>query len=240
MVLDGGTLAVSLVRWPSCYRVIPSRFPPIQLFERVADPGDLEAIFAIEALTNDRIRDEVGALTLVAPEDRVTGAGAGYIMAAFTHVAPVGGRFTDGSFGAYYAARDLETAVDETVFHRERFLAATREEPIELEMRVLKARLNADLHDLRGLAAEYPELYRRDDYSASQALARRLREDGSWGIAYDSVRREGGECAAVLRPRALSRCQQAQHLGYVWDGERIRTVYEKKILRQLHHGPPNP
>lgn len=236
MVLDSGTLPVSHVHWPSCYRVIPSRFPPIQLFERVADPEDLEAIFAIEALTNDRIRDEVGALTLVAPEDRVTGVGAGYIMAAFTHVSPVGGRFTDGSYGAYYTAKDLQTAIDETVFHRERFLRATAEAPIELDMRVLRARLEADLHDLRGLRQDHPEVYHPDDYSASQALARKVRVAGSWGIVYDSVRRAGGECAAVLRPRALSRCEQAQHLSYVWDGERITTVYEKRILRELGDG----
>jgi hypothetical protein len=232
MVVDVGALRVAHLRWPSCYRVIPSRFPPIQLFERVADPADLEAVFAIEALTNDRIRDEVGVLSLVAPGDRVTGAGAGYVMASFTHVSPAGGRFTDGSYGAYYAARDLPTAVDETVYHRERFLRATREEPIELDMRVLRARLEAELHDLRGLRPALPEIYDPDDYSASQALGRRLRAAGSWGVAYDSVRRPGGECAAVFRPRALSRCQQAQHLGYVWDGSRIATVYEKRILRQ--------
>jgi RES domain-containing protein len=232
MVLDPGAVPVSHLHWPSCYRVIPSRFPPTQLLERVADPADLDAVFAIEALTNDRIRDEAGILNLVAPEDRVTGAGAGYVMAAFTHVAPTGGRFTDGTFGAYYAAKELDTAIDETVYHRERFLRATSEDPIELAMRVLRAGLDADLHDLRGLAPANPGVYHRDDYSASQALARQLRARGSWGVAYDSVRRAGGECAAVFRPRALSRCRQAQHLGYVWDGERIATVYEKKILRE--------
>ncbi|MQA89447.1 MAG: RES domain-containing protein [Gemmatimonas sp.] len=233
MVLDPVAVPVSDVRWPSCYRVIPSRFPPVQLFEEVANPEDLEAVFAIEALTNDRIRDEVGTLSLVAPEDRVTGAGASSIMAAFTHPSPIGGRFTDGSFGAYYTARDLETAIEETVYHRERFLRATNEAPIELDMRVLRARLGAELHDLRSLAPDHPDIYHLDDYSASQALARGLRATGSWGIAYDSVRRTGGECAAVLRPRALSRCQQAQHLGYVWDGARISTVYQKKILQKL-------
>lgn len=232
MVLVPETVHIISVHWPSCYRLIPSRFPPIQLFERVADPADLEEVFAIEALTNDRLRDEVGTLQLVAPEDRVTGSGAGYIMAAFTHVSPIGGRFTDGTYGAYYAGRDLETAIDETVYHRERFLRATAEAPIELDMRVLRARLEADLHELRGLQHTHPEIYHPDDYATSQALARRLRAAGSWGIVYDSVRRAGGECVAVFRPRALSRCQQAQHLGYVWDGTRIATVYEKKILRQ--------
>lgn len=232
MVVAPADVPVSSVRWTSCFRVIPSRFPPIQLFERVADPADLDAVFAIEALTNDRIREETGSLRLVAPADRVTGAGAGYVMAAFTHVSPLGGRFTDGSFGAYYAARDLRTAIDETVWHRERFLRATGEKPIELDMRVLRARLSTDLHDLRGLREIRPELYASEGYAAPQALARSLRNAGSWGVVYDSIRRVGGECAAVFRPRAISRCQQVQHLGYLWDGERIGTVYEKKILRE--------
>jgi hypothetical protein len=153
-------------------------------------------------------------------------------MAAFTHISPVGGRFTDGTYGAYYAARDLATAVDETVYHRERFLRATRESPMELDMRVLRARLRGELHDLRGMREKAPEVYDRDDYGASQALGRRLRAMQSCGIVYESVRRDGGECVAVFRPRALSRCQQTQHLTYVWDGERISTVYEKKLLRR--------
>jgi len=232
MALSPEQVPVSLVHWPSCYRVIPSRFPPIQLFERVADPGDLDAIFAIESITNERLRDEVGLLQLVPPEDRVTGAGAGYLMAPFTHVSPIGGRFTDGTYGAYYAARDLSTAIDETVYHRERFMRATREGPMELEMRVLRARLSGELHDVRGMGDQAPEIYHPDDYTASRALGRALRDQRSNGIVYDSVRRRGGECAAVFRPRVLSRCQQTQHLGYVWDGEKISTVYEKKLLRR--------
>ncbi|HET8656759.1 MAG TPA: RES family NAD+ phosphorylase [Longimicrobiaceae bacterium] len=231
MVVEPEAVPVSRVLWPSCYRIIPSRFPPVQLFERVADPVDLEAVLAIEALTNDRVRDEVGLLRLVAPEDRVTGAGAGYVMAAFTHVSPMGGRFTDGTYGAYYTARDLHTAIDETVHHRERFLRATAEGPMELDMRVLRARLSAELHDVRGMRDSLPEIYHPDDYSASQALARRLRAAGSRGVAYDSVRRAGGECAAVFRPRAISRCQQTQRLAYVWDGSGIAAVYEKRMLR---------
>jgi hypothetical protein len=224
-------IPISRVEWSSCYRIIPSRFPPIQLFERVADPADLEAVIAIEALTNDRLRDEMGRISLVPPEDRVTGAGAGYVMGAFTHVHPAGGRFTDGTFGAYYAARDLATSIDESVAHRERFLRATNEAPIELQMRVLRARLAADLHDLRGMSAAHPELYHSQDHSVSRDLGRRLRANRSWGVAYDSVRRKGGECVAVFRPPALTRCHQAQHLGYVWDGSRITTVYQKKEIK---------
>lgn len=232
MALRPEEVPVVPVRWPSCFRIIPSRFPPIQLFERVADPDDLDAVMAIESLTNARLRDEVGEIRLVPPSERVTGAGAGYVMAAFTHLSPPGGRFTDGTYGAYYAALELETAIEETVFHREAFLRATREAPIELDMRVLRARLRGDLHDLRTLRERAPEIYDPDDYQASQALGRALRESGSDGIVYQSVRHEGGVCAAAFRPRLISRCQQTQHLAYLWDGARITTVYEKRMVRR--------
>jgi hypothetical protein len=219
------------VRWRPCYRVVPSRFPPIQLFERVADPVDLDAVFAVEAMTDDSARAAVGDLSRVPPEERVTGAGAGYVMAPFTHVAPPGGRFTDGTFGAYYAARTLETAVAETMYHRAQFLGATREPPMELDMRVLVATLDAPLHDLRGLGDAHPELYRADDYGPPQAFGRALRAAGAWGVVFDSVRHPGGECAAVLRPRAITGCRQGLHLAYVWDGTRIALVYEKRTFR---------
>lgn len=218
------------VEWRPSYRIIPSRFPPIGLFERVADPANLEAVYAIEALTNPRLREEVGEIRLVPPADRVSGPGASVIMAAFTHLNPAGSRFSDGTFGVFYAAHDLDTAIAETRYHRERFLAATAEPPIEVDMRVYLTDVAARLRDLRGLTGHFPAVYDPIDYAAGQKLARRLRGEGADGIAYDSVRRTGGECVAVFRPRLLSHCRQERHLCYVWDGTRIAAVYEKRAL----------
>ncbi len=223
-------LKTAHIRWQPCYRIIASRFPPIPLFEEVADPADLEAVYAIEAITNDRLRDEVGNLALVAPEDRVSGPGTSAIMAAFTHLNPDGSRFSDGSFGVFYAARAIETAVAETSYHRARFMAYTHEPAQELDMRVYAVDLDAMLHDVRGLRNSHPALYAKGSYAASQVLARDLRAQGSDGIAYQSVRYAGGECAAVFRPRLLSNCRQERHLCYVWDGQAIVTVYEKKAF----------
>ena len=224
---------VTRVRWRPCYRLIPNRFPPADLFERVADPGDWEAIFAVEALTNTRIRDEVGDISLVPVEHRVSGPGASYVMAPFTHVSAPGGRFSTSAFGAYYAAHTLETAIRETVHHRERFLRATNEPPIEIDMRELRATLSAELHDLRGMRDAHPALHDPTDYSASQAFAAHLRAAGSAGIVWDSVRHAGGECVAVFIPRLLSGCRQADHYCYVWDGTRIAHVYRKSGLREV-------
>jgi hypothetical protein len=226
----GVNISIQQVAWLPCWRIIPSRFPPIQLFERVTDPADLEAVLYLESLTNDRIRAEVGQLDLIPPADRLAGPGTSAIMAAFTHLNPDGSRFSDGTYGVYYAARALETAIAETRHHREQFMWATSEPPMELDMRVYLADLDAQLHDIRGLRATLPDVYALEDYRASQVLGRRLREQHSWGIAYESVRHEGGECVGIFRPPALRHCRQERHLCYVWDGQRISMVYQKSTL----------
>jgi hypothetical protein len=223
-------IPTSAVRWLPCYRIIPSRFPPINLFERVTDPADLETVLDIESMTNDRLRNEVGSLNLVPPEDRISGPGTSPIMAAFTHLPPYGSRFTDGSFGVFYAGRTLETAIAETKYHREAFLRATSEPRIELDMRVYAVDLDAVLHDIRGMRDTMLGIYDQSSYTASQALAIEIRNSGSSGVAYDSVRKPGGECVAIFKPRVLSNCRQERHLTYVWDGSSISIVYEKRDL----------
>src|SRR5271166_425303 len=61
------------IDWPQAWRIIASRYPPIQLFERLTpDPAVWDALFALEQLTNPRVRDEVGEIALVPPDERVS------------------------------------------------------------------------------------------------------------------------------------------------------------------------
>jgi hypothetical protein len=151
-------------------------------------------------------------------------------MAAFAHLSPDGSRFSDGTFGVFYASQREPAAIAETRYHRERFMRATREAPCELDMRVLSVTVKAPLHDLRGMRAVLPDVYRLTDYSASQLLGGVLRAGGSSGVAYDSVRLDGGRCVGAFRPRVLSHCRERKHLRYVWDGASIATVLEIKRL----------
>ncbi|WP_447731334.1 RES family NAD+ phosphorylase [Rhodanobacter soli] len=212
---------VKRIRWNQAYRIVPSRFPPVGVYDRIADPADLDALFAIEALTNPRLREEAGALKQVPREHRISGPGSTPVMAAFTHLNPEGSRFSDGTWGVFYAAHSVATAVEETVYHRERFLAATAEPACEIQMRCYRTSVDSRLHDIRGgwVAAHDPA-----SYAASVALARELRDAGSSGIVYDSARHRGGECLAAFQPDAVAPCTQAQHLVYRWDGTRIVQV----------------
>lgn len=218
---------LSSVAWLPCHRLIAGRFPTVGLYDQVADAADLDVVFAIEALTNPRVRQELGQLSLVPPADRVAGPGATLIMAAFTHLNPLGSRFSDGSWGVYYAADSLDTAVAEVSHHRGQFLARTAEAAIDIDLRWLHADLMDKLHDLRGQGASIPGVYDPDLYGESQDLGRTLRSQGSPGIVYDSVRRPLGQCAAVFKPRALSNARAAGHIGMHWDGRAISHWFEK-------------
>ena len=218
---------VKRIRWGHAFRIVPSRFPTIGVYDRVADPADLDAVFALEALTNPRLREEVGALQQVPMERRLSGPGSTPVMAAFTHLDPAGSRFSDGSWGVFYAAHSVATAVEETVYHRERFLAATHEVACEIQMRCYRTQLDSRLHDIRG---GWPTAHDPDSYVASVALAHQLRDAGSNGIAFDSARHPGGECFVAFYPDVVAACVQSQHLIYRWDGTCIAQVLEVSEL----------
>lgn len=198
------------------FRVILARYPQIDLFERVSNPRDWDVLHAVESLTNPRLRDEVGDIRLVAPEDRVYGDGASWIMAAFTHP-PVdgrGGRF-NRDFGVYYCAADESVAIAESSFHRARFLRESRIDKTTQEMRVIRAQLGpAFLHDLRHLVGE--GIYDPDDHHEAQQLGYRLREINSYGVFYRSVRADG-ECYGVMRAGVLSKAIHWRYLCYHYD-----------------------
>jgi hypothetical protein len=116
--------------WSRATRIVASRYPPIDLFERVsADPAVWDALIVAAALVDPRLRDEVGEIRLVPPEERVSGPGATYVMAAFTHPSLKGSRFSDGSYGVYYAGQQFRTALRETAHHFARFASDSGDGP---------------------------------------------------------------------------------------------------------------
>ncbi len=228
MVIAARSIATVALQWRPSYRLIPSRYPTVGLYDRVADPVDLEVVFAIEALTNPRLRDELGLVQLVPPDERVSGAGSTMVMAAFTHLNAEGSRFSDGRYGVYYAAHDLETAVAEVSHHRAIFLARTDEPALDVDLRLVTATVEAELHDLRDLGKRGAALLDPNDYAAPQALGRQLRDAGSWGVVWPSVRHAGGWCVGVFRPRAIRQARSATHIALHWDGQRITHWFEKR------------
>lgn len=219
------TPPVARVRWASAHRIIRSRFPPINLFEDIADPADWDALARAEIKTNPRFIESLGRLDLVPAARRVSGPGASYVMAPFTHVSEDSpSRFADGTFGAYYAGDSFDVALAETMHHHGRFMAATAEAAgWSSDFRELVGAVDARLHDLRD---GFGECLDPNDYAPSQALARELRDGGSDGVVYPSVRQVGGQCIAAFWPDVVGVPAQGRHLSYHWDGERVDQIQD--------------
>jgi len=219
---------VTRLSWPRTHRITSTRHPPIDLFEDIADPSKWDAIASGESKSNARVAASIGRLELVPAERRVGGPGSSYVMAPFVHVSPrFKGRFHDGSFGAYYAANRFETAVAETTWHRAVFYTDADEAPGWFsQFRELIGAVDADMHDIRG-DEEFADCLAPDTYGASQALARRLRANGSSGVAYPSVRDPDGECFAAFWPDVVAIPKFGRALAYHFDGERIDFVRDE-------------
>ncbi len=67
-----------------------------------------------------------------------------------------------------------------------------------------------------------------NSYDASRSLGRRLREHGSNGLVYPSVRDAGGRCIAAFWPDVVGIPIQERHLQYEWDGEKVGRYFDYK------------
>jgi hypothetical protein len=189
------------------YRLIPSRFPPVGLFDTVATAADLEQVMDLAGWTNDRLVKE--RVTRLPQAEWVFGRpNASIVMAAFLHAAPSGGRFNGPELGAWYASAAVPTAIAEVGHHLRREALARGLEGTTRIFRAYAARLDGSYVDIRGSEAA---LHAPDDYAPGQAYGEKVRTDGEDGLVYDSVRHRGGINACAYRPSKVLDVVQADH-----------------------------
>jgi len=192
------------------YRLIPSRFPPIGLFDTVATSADMEAAMELAGWTNDRLVAE--RIARLPREEWVYGrTNASIVMAAFLHASPTGARFNSPDLGAWYASADIRTGAAEVGHHLRREAAARHVPKLSRIYRAYSARIEGDHIDIRGLETEMPELRLADSYAASQSFGEARRKAGDGGIVYDSVRLKGGVNVVAYRPSRILDVTQADH-----------------------------
>lgn len=210
----------STVRWAKSCRLVPSRYPTVGVFDRVASPDDLPELFELEGWTNDRLSAQAGLLHLIPRGEWVVGPMSSVVMAAFCHPSQ-GGRFNDSDRGAWYASRTLDTALAESTHRRGKELEEIGVADARMEMRLYHADVDATFHDVRGAERAWHAVHDPDDPSAAQHLARTLLDAGSNGILYRSVRHAGGECLACFRPKLVTNVQVGGHFEYRWRDGRV-------------------
>jgi hypothetical protein len=192
------------------YRLIPSRFPPIGLFDTVATAADLPAVLELVGWTNNRLVAE--RINRLPPSEWVYGVpNASVVMAAFLHVAAGGMRFNGPELGAWYASDDIRTAAAEVGHHLRREAHARRVAAMSRTYRTYGATLLGDYLDLRSRQAEHPDVYASDRYNAAQKLGEDVRAADGAGILYDSLRRRNGINIVAFRPRNITDIVPADH-----------------------------
>lgn len=203
------------VCWTHTCRLVPSRYPAAGLFDHVAAPDDLPELFELEGWTNDRLSAELGLLHILPRDEWITGPMASVVMAAFCHPA-AGARFSDGTRGAWYAARTLDTALAESTYRRAHELSEIGVDEMRMQMRLYYADFDAVFHDVRG--RRWDAVMSPGDHGPGRELAQRLLDEQSNGIVYPSVRHAGGECLAAFRPRLAANVRVGGHFEYLWRG----------------------
>lgn len=192
------------------HRLVPSRFPPIGLFDTVATAADAAAVMELAGWTNDRlVAERIDRL----PRDQwVYGrANASIVMAAFLHVAPGGMRFNGPDLGAWYAAASIVTAAAEVGHHLRREAVARRLGSLRRTFRNYTAVLIGDYRDIRGQQDALPEAYASDSYAGAQTFGETIRASKASGLVYDSLRHHGGCNIAAYRPVGVTEVVQADH-----------------------------
>jgi hypothetical protein len=199
------------------YRLIPSRFPPVSLYERVAPEEAWPVVHSVEDLTNPRAQARK-LLTGTAQVDEASPKLQNWNHAPFTYLSPEGTWLLSPLFGAMELCDCLQTALAMSVRKRELFLSRTAEPPMDLDMRVLGTRVKGRLADLRQL-----------DLALTQTARWRIGEEllnaGADGALFNCPVRPAGSCVAIFTGDVLERSVQAEHFRLVWDGRRIKSVY---------------
>jgi len=202
------------------HRLIPSRFPPIPLFDTIATAADLTAVMELVDWTNDRLVAE--RVARLPQEEWVYGIpNASIVMAAFLHPSPMGGRFNGPELGAWYASDDIRTAAAEVGHHLRREIADTGVVTMRRTYRAYTATLHGDYLDIRGRQSEYANVYASSRYDASQPFGENVRITGGAGILYDSLRRRNGVNVVAHRPRNIVTILQTDHYEITASASRI-------------------
>jgi hypothetical protein len=223
---------VILVRQFDTHRLIPSRHSAggETVFVRIADDDEhLQAIFELDAATNDRLLAEHQRFPGIGIEELVFGVPCSHVVnATFCHPHPLGGRFNGPERGAWYAGFALETSQAEVAFHKGVELAETawtEEESITYDDYL--ADFSAGFHDLRR-APRLQACLNPRSYVASQALAERLLDGGSLGVVFPSVRHAGGTCLACFRPPLVTNVRRDATYRFTFRGSATPAIVRER------------
>ncbi len=197
------------------YRLIPSRFPTIDVYSRVAASDRWPMLSEVELLTNPRQKERASILGA----NVVDGAPPklqNWNHAPFVYLDPDGSYLLHGAFGVLELGETKDIALAMAVARREAFLGVTALPAQAIEMRLLK-------HPVKGRFAVLGNLDRLSQEQRWQ-LGASLYEEWD-GAIFQCPAAPSGRAVAVFNSECLSKSVQDDHFRFWWDGTRIRNIY---------------
>lgn len=206
--------------------LIPSRFPPISLYERLTEHHQTE--FAeLESRTNPRLREKQKLLNATTPYGVEPPLLQNWNHAPFTYINPEGSRFFDINTATLEVFDELQTALAVSVRKRETFLGRTQEKAIDLDMRVLTRQVKGRFLDCRHLSRNLESTKRQ----LGRLILKKYCEID--GILFSPVERPNSIAVAVLNGHTLGNAVQGEHFRFVWDGQKIDTLYAFRTAKTI-------
>jgi hypothetical protein len=199
------------------HNLIPSRFPPVEVYQRIAGGRD-ELFKAIEEMTNPRVRERDRLTRGLAVVDQDHPRFKNWNHAPFVYPNPEGTRFFAADRNVVELAEELQTALAVSIARRETFLRRTAEPQTFLEMRQI-------IRPVRGSYVDATEWDGMDDRKRRLKLGKAAADEGLDGILFRPHERPSARCVVVLKAECLGRPVQGEHFKYIWNGQRISVLY---------------
>lgn len=204
------------------YLLIPSRFPPVPLYQRIAGGHD-DDIANVADLHNPRLKEKRRALRQAGGDiSSASPRFQNWNHAPFTYSNPEGSWFFDRFVRCLEMSNDKQTALAVSVAKRECFLQRTTEAPIGLDMRMLSRKVCGKFIDAQSVPTTLPFSERR---KIGAKLLARAKNGGLAGVLFRSIERPSGVRICVLDGDVLGRAVQGEHFRYTWDGTRVSSLY---------------
>lgn len=200
-----------------CYRLIPSKFPPIDVYRFLESDEIKDAAVRLESLTNPRLAAKGRLGASPNPTERSPRL-QNWNHAPFAYPNPEGSRYLGPEFGVMDVALNEQAAMRMAVLRRETFLRRTKEAAAGYDMRVLGTPVRGRFADLTSEPLDMP----RDSRWAKGKQLHASRIDG---IAHRLPDAGRATFLAIINPEIIELSEQETHYRFVWDGKSIRSVY---------------
>lgn len=220
MSIDGVPIVTEA--FPKTIRLVTTaRLRAAVLTPLVDDEDELEALAEIEGATSSRLTAQDRGISGLAANELVYDVPhAHFINASFAYAKPQQpNRFNGADRGAWYAALDVATCLQEVGYHLTNVLADAGDYNATVEYAEMFCSLAGEFLDLRQVP-DHPSLTpdKAKAYPIGNALADSARAAGLNGIIYPSVRHPGGTCLVALRPAAVQSVRQGAVYRMTWRG----------------------